>query len=54
MGILNHNKVDNGDVEVHPLEYSFESNSESVPYQYTTPIKYIDDDGMDQILELFH
>ena len=44
MGILNHHSIDNGDVEFHPLEFPFESNSESVPDPDTTPIKSIDDD----------
>ena len=39
MGKLNHHAIDNGDVEVHPSEYPFASNSESVPYTYTNPIK---------------
>ena len=39
MGRLNNHLIDNGDVEVHPSDYTFESNSESFPYQETTPIK---------------
>ena len=54
MGRLNHNVIDNGDVEVHPSEFLVESNSESVLDPYTTPIKSIDDDEMDHLLELFH
>ena len=53
-GRLNHHVIDNGDVEVHPSEYPFESTSESVPGADTTMIKSIDDDEMDQLLELFH
>ena len=51
MGILNHHAIDNGGVEVHPSEFPVESNSEYVPDTYTTPIKSIDDDEMDHILE---
>ena len=43
MGILNHNFIDNGDVEVHPSEFLVEFNSESVPDSDTTSIKSIDD-----------
>ena len=46
MGILNNHVVDNGDVEVYPSEYQFLSNSYSVPYPDTTPIKSIDDNEM--------
>ena len=42
--IFNHHAIDNGDVEVHPLEFPFESSSESVPDPDTTPIKSIHDD----------
>ena len=54
MGRLNHHAIDNGDVDVHPSEFPFEYNSESVPDTDTTPIKSIDDDEMDHLLELFH
>ena len=54
MGILNHHAVDNGDVKVHPSDFSVESNSESVPYPDTTPIKLFYDDEIDHILEFFH
>ena len=54
MGRLNHNAIDNGDIEVHPSEFPFEYNPESVPYPDTTPIKSIYDDEMDHPLELFH
>ena len=43
IGRLNHHVIDNGDVEFHPSEFLFESNSESVPYSDTTTIKSIDD-----------
>ena len=54
IGIFNHHVIDNGDVEVHPSESPVEYNSESVPDKYTTPIKSIDEDEMDHILEFFH
>ena len=54
MGRLNHHAIDNGDVEFHPSDFPVESNSESFPNPDTTPIKYIDDDEMDHLLELFH
>ena len=54
MGILNHHFIDNGDVEVHPSEFTGVFNSEYFSYPDTTPIKYIDDDEMDHLLELFH
>ena len=44
MGRLNHHAIYDGGVEVHPSEYPFESNSESVPDPDTTPIKSIYDD----------
>ena len=54
MGRVNNYAIDNGDVEVHPSEFPDESHSESVPYPYTTPIKSIDDDEMDHLMEFFH
>ena len=51
---LNHHSIDDGDIEVHPSEFLAEFNSESVPNPNTTPIKPIDDDEMDHLLELFH
>ena len=54
MGRLNHHTIDNGDVEVHPLEFPFEYNSEYVQYLDTTMTRSIDDDEMDHLLELFH
>ena len=54
MGRLNHHAIDNGDVDVHPSYFPVESNSESIPDPDTTPVKSIDDDEMDHILEFFH
>ena len=54
MGSLNHHSIGNGDVEVHPYEFSVEFNSELVTYSDTTPIESIDDYKMDHLLELFH
>ena len=54
MGRINHYAIDNGDVAVHPSDYPFKSTYKSFPYQDTTPIKPIDDDEMDHILEFFH
>ena len=54
MGRLNHHAINNGDVELYPLDYPFESTSESVTDPDTTPIKSIDDDEMYQLLQLFH
>ena len=42
MGIINHHVIDNGGVEVYPLEYPSESTSEYVPYPDTPLIKLID------------
>ena len=49
MGRLYHHAIDNGDVEVYPSDYLFESTSESVTDTYTTMTKSIDDDEMDQL-----
>ena len=54
MGRLNNHAIDNGDVEVYPLEYPFESTSNSVPYLDNTSIKSIYDDEIDQFVEFFH
>ena len=51
---LNHNAIDNDDVEFYTLNYLLEYTSESVPEPDNTPIKFIDDDEMDQLLELFY
>ena len=53
-GVLNHHAIDNGDVEVHPSEFTVKFNPESVPDPNTTTIKSIDDDEMDHLLEFFH
>ena len=54
MGRLNHYVIVNGDVEVNPSEFPIESNSESVTDPETTPIKSIDDDKTDHLLEFYH
>ena len=54
VGIINHHAIDNGDVEFHSPDFPVEFNSESVPDTDITPIKSIDDDEMDHILEFFH
>ena len=52
MGKLDHHAIDNGDIT---SDVSVESSYyDSVPYPDTTPIKSIDDDEMDHLLELFH
>ena len=51
IGKLNHHAIDNGDIS---SDVTVESNYDSVPYPDTTPIKSIDDDEMDHLLELFH
>ena len=53
MWILNRHSIDNGGVDVYPLYYIFYHTSESVPDLDTTPIKSIDDDEMDQLLQSF-
>ena len=51
MGKLNHHAIDNGDITSDiPVEYSYES----VPDPDSTPIKSIDYDEMDHLLEFFH
>ena len=51
MGQLNHHSIDNGDITSDvPVEYSYYS----VPDPDTTPIKSINDDEMDHLLELSH
>ena len=54
MGKLNHNSIDNGDVNIPNSDVPVESNYDSVPDIDTTPIKSIDDDEMDNLLEFFH
>ena len=51
MGKLNHRAVDNGDI---PSDVPVESSYDSVSDPDTTPIKPIDDNEMDHLLELFH
>ena len=51
MGILNHHAIYNGDII---SDVTVESNYNSVPDPETTPIKSIDDDEMDHLLEFFH
>ena len=48
------NSIDDGYVKIPTSEFPVESNSESVTDPNTTPIKSIDDDEMDHILESFH
>ena len=47
MGRLNNHSIYNGDVEVYPYKYPFESTYELVPDLDTTTIKQIGDDKMD-------
>ena len=54
MGRRNHHYIDNSAVEVQPSEFPAESNSEYVPDTDNTPIKSIDYDEIDHLLELFH
>ena len=51
---LNHHVIYNGDVKIPTSDVPYESNYDSVPDPYTTPIKSIDDNKMDHLLELFH
>ena len=51
---LDNHTIDNGDVKITTSEFPVESNSKSAPYPDTTPIKSIDDDEMDHLLEFFH
>ena len=53
MGRLNHHAIDIGDVEITTSDFPVGYNSEPFPYPDTTPIKSIDDDEMDHLLELF-
>ena len=54
MGKLNHHAIDNGDVKITTSEVPVESNYDSVPDPYTTPLKSIYDDEIDNLLELLH
>ena len=51
MGKLDHHSIDNGDIT---SDVPVKSSYDSVPYLDTTPIKYIDDDEMDHLLEFFY
>ena len=51
---LNHHAIDNGDIKIPTSYFPVESNSESFPDPDTTPIKSIDDDEMDHLLEFFY
>ena len=53
-GKLNNHSIDNGDIKTPTSDVPVESNHESVTDPDTTPIKSIDDDEMDHILEFFH
>ena len=51
---LNIIAIGNSDVKVSPFIFPAGSNSGSIPAPETTPIKSIDDDEMDHLLEFFH
>ena len=51
MGRLNHHAINNDDIN---SDVPVESNYDSVPDPYTTPIKSIDGDEMYHLLEFFH
>ena len=51
MGKLNHHAIDNGDIT---SDIPVESSYDSAPYSDTPPIKSIDYDEMDHLLEFFH
>ena len=53
-GEINHHAIDNGDIKIPTSDVPVESNYDSVPYPYITPIKSIDGDEIDHLLELFH
>ena len=50
MGRLNNHAVNNGCVEVYPSDYPMESTFDSISYPYTTTIKSIYYDEIDQLL----
>ena len=54
MGRINNHAIDNGDVKVPTSEFPVQFNSELVPDPDTNPIKPIDNDEMDHLLELLH
>ena len=51
MGKLNHRSIDNGDIT---SDVPVASSYDSIPDPDTNPIKSIDDDEMDSLLEFFH
>ena len=51
MGKLNHHAIDSSDIT---SDVPVESSYDSVPDPDTIPIKSIDDDEMDHLLEFFH
>ena len=53
MGKLNHRAIYNGDIQIPTSDVPVESKYYSVHYPETTPIKSIDDDEMDHLLEFF-
>ena len=54
MGKINHHAIDNGDIQIPTSDVPDESNYDSVLDPDTTPIKSINDDEMDHLLEFFH
>ena len=46
--------LDTGDSEFYPSDYLLEYTSDYIPDLYNLPIKSIDDDELDQLLEFFH
>ena len=52
VGRLKYHSICNGDVEFHLSDFPVEFNSEYVPYPETTPIKLINYDETDHLLEL--
>ena len=48
---INHHAIDKGDIT---SDVPVESRYDSFPYPDTPPIKSIDDDEMDHLLEFFH
>ena len=54
MGKLNHHAIYNSDVKIPTSDVPVESNYDSVPDPDTTPIKSIDDDEMNHLLEFLH
>ena len=54
MGKIDHHAIDIFDVKILTSDVPVESKYDSVPDPDTPPIKYIDDDEMDHLLEFFH